>query len=91
MRKLHCIFTPQEMKFYSKEVQRDLYIPEKTFNNVFRDSKFIKALIKHYKQTKKLTFGEENAIKQTLQGIGYQEKGIYEILNNRSYTRVTRT
>ena len=64
------------MKFYSKEVQRDLYIPEITSNNVFRGSKFIKALIKHYKQTNKLTLGEEKAIKQTLHDIGYQDKAI---------------
>ena len=68
MRKLHCIFSPQEMKFYSNEVQRGLYVPETTSNNVLRSSKFIKFLIKHYKQTNKLTYGEENAIKQTLHG-----------------------
>ena len=81
MRKLHCIFTPKEMKFYSNEVQRDLYIPETTSNNVFRGSNFIKALIKHYKQTYKLTYGDENAIKQTLHDIGYNDKSIDEILN----------
>ena len=86
MRKLHCIFSPQEMKFYSKEVQRDLYIPEITSNNVFRGSKFIKALIKHYKQTNKLTLGEEKAIKQTLHDIGYQDKAIDEILNETEVT-----
>ena len=86
MRKLHCIFSPQEMKFYSKEVQRDLYIPEITSNNVFRGSKFIKALIKHYKQTNKLTLGEEKAIKQTLHDIGYQDKAIDENLNETEVT-----
>merc|ERR1711954_209958 len=86
MRKLHCIFSPQEMKFYSKEVQRDLYIPEITSNNVFRGSKFIKAFIKHYKQTNKLTLGEEKAIKQTLHDIGYQDKAIDEILNETEVT-----
>ena len=82
IQKLHQKYSPEEVDLLCKSCHQDLSVPQISKNGVFLGVPFIKALIKKYKRSPNLCYGNEAKIKKVFNEIGYSREDILHILNN---------
>ena len=82
LKKLHQQYTSQEYELLCKSCNHDLSIPQVTENGIFIGSTFIKSLMKKYKRSSELCYGNSKKITKLLIELGYDKSQIYSLLEN---------
>ena len=82
LKKLHQTYRKDEIDLLCHSCNMDLTIPQITASHVFLGNEFVRNLIKKYKRTPELTYGDPKKISKILQELGYDHQSICDILSN---------
>ena len=80
LKKLHKQYRHDEIDQLCASCNYDITIPQVTKNHVFLGNHFIKSLIRKFKRSPDISYGQPDRIKKILQELGFNNTEIYNVL-----------
>ena len=84
--KLHQKYNNSEYELLCRSCNQDLAIPQMTNNGLFLGNEFIKLLIKKFKRSPELSYGNTGKISKLLSELGYSKEDVFVLLNGEDKT-----
>ena len=82
IKKLHKTYRYDEVELLCSSCDHDITIPQVTKNSVFLGNNFIKSLLKKFKRSPEISYGNPDKVTKILQELGYNHTEIYNVLNS---------